>query len=180
MFPALLVRIGHVNLCGHFFLLLAIGLALRLLQAERTGRWVAATAVLTGAVLCHPYLFMAAPRRSRRRPCRRRSGAARMVARVAALFAACVVPVIVFVTLAGTLGGGDKGFVTYSMNLLSPFWPQRSGLFGADLPVIDATGGQYEGFCYLGAGSLLLLIAALPRMPAARGAGRGWWWCSPG
>ncbi len=31
------------------------------------------------------------------------------------------------------------------MNMLSPFWPQHSGLFGAARPVIDATGGQYEG-----------------------------------
>ncbi len=164
LFPALLVRVGHVNLCGHFFLLLTIGLTLRLLQAERTGRWVAATAVLTGAVLCHPYLFMAAAATLAAVPVqavlRRSAGWWRPCAR---FVIAIGLPVAVFVALAGTLGGGDKGFVHYSMNLLSPFWPQRSGLFGADLPVIDATGGQYEGFCYLGAGSLLLLIAAAPQ-----------------
>jgi len=162
LFPALLTRIGHVNLCGHFFLLLALGVTLRLLQAERPRRWVGASAVLTGAVLCHPYLFMAsaatlaaAPVQAslRRVPGWWRSGVRFLLAAGA--------PVAAFVVLAGTLGGGDKGFVHYSMNLASPFWPQRSGLFGADLPVIDATGGQYEGFCYLGAGTLLLLIAAI-------------------
>ncbi len=73
---------------------------------------------------------------------------------------------------SGPLGGGDKGFVTYSMNLLSPIWPQRSGVFGADLPVLDATGGQAEGFNWLGAGVLLLGVAALAglvrRRPAVR------------
>ncbi len=37
--------------------------------------------------------------------------------------------------------------------------PQHSGLFGRDM--IDATGGQYEGFNYLGAGILLLFVIAL-------------------
>lgn len=169
LFPALLFRIGHVNLCGHFLILLALGLSLRLLQGATRRRWVAAGAVLTVAILCHPYLFMAsaatlaaAPVQTtiRRRPEWWHAWLPYLVA--------CVVPVIVFVVLAGTLGGGDKGFVTYSMNLLSPFWPQRSGLFGPGLPVIDATGGQYEGFCYLGAGSLLLILASLPQLGGLR------------
>ena len=169
LFPALLFRIGHVNLCGHFLILLALGLALRLLQDATRRRWIAAGVVLTVAILSHPYLFMAGAATLAAAPVQAtiRRGPDWWRAWPPYL-AACVVPVIVFVTLAGTLGGGDKGFVTYSMNLLSPFWPQRSGLFGADLPVIDATGGQYEGFCYLGAGSLLLLIAALPRIGGLR------------
>jgi len=162
LFPALLVRVGHVNLCGHFFLLLALGVTFRLLQAERPRRWVGAAAVLTGAVLCHPYLFMASAATLAAVPVqatlRRMPGWWRSWAR---FLLAAGAPVAAFVVLAGTLGGGDKGFVHYSMNLLSPFWPQRSGLFGPGLPVIDATGGQYEGFCYLGAGTLLLLIAGM-------------------
>jgi hypothetical protein len=39
--------------------------------------------------------------------------------------------------------------------------PQGSGLFPAMNPVIDGTGGQYEGFNYLGFGVLLLLATAL-------------------
>jgi hypothetical protein len=50
------------------------------------------------------------------------------------------------------------------MNLLSPFVPQRSGLaVGMRNIIIDCTGGQYEGFSYLGGGVLLLLIATMPQ-----------------
>ncbi len=79
--------------------------------------------------------------------------------------------------------GKPFGFGHYSMNMLSPWIPQRSGLFLAmnrfSIPalspwvprslglfpamsrVIDGTGGQYEGFNYLGLGVLLLLALAL-------------------
>jgi hypothetical protein len=54
-----------------------------------------------------------------------------------------------------------------SMNLLAPFWPQTSGVFawtGLYLFTrgsIGATPGQYEGYCYLGAGALILCAIAL-------------------
>ena len=41
------------------------------------------------------------------------------------------------------------------------FRSQHSGVFGANLPLIDATGGQGEGFNYLGAGGLMLLAIAV-------------------
>ena len=64
------------------------------------------------------------------------------------------------------------------MNLLSPVWPQLSGLFGPTLPVLDPTGGEYEGFNYLGGGGLLLIALALVLL--ARGGHwrerlRPWW-----
>jgi len=52
--------------------------------------------------------------------------------------------------------GYDFGF--HSMNLLSPFYPALSGLFDNFKNMYDPTGGQYEGYNYLGAGILLLLI----------------------
>jgi hypothetical protein len=55
--------------------------------------------------------------------------------------------------------GGDDRIGNNSMNLTAPFVPQRSSLFGMD-SIIDATGGQYEGYNYLGAGFLLLLLFA--------------------
>jgi hypothetical protein len=48
------------------------------------------------------------------------------------------------------------------MNLLSPFAPQQSGLLPWLGGVIDATGGQYEGFNYLGLGLLLASLLVLP------------------
>ncbi len=62
------------------------------------------------------------------------------------------------------VGGGADGFGVYTMNLLSPFVPQISGirelLTGDSGTIIDATGGQYEGYNYLGAGLLLTLVLA--------------------
>jgi hypothetical protein len=70
---------------------------------------------------------------------------------------------------------GD-GFGIYSMNLLSPVIPQFSALFPS-LGGVDGTGGQYEGFSYLGAGILLLVIMTLPwlcRAIAGAWAGHAW------
>ena len=54
-------------------------------------------------------------------------------------------------------GGDSIGY--NSMNFAAPFVPQISSLFGMD-SIIDATGGRYEGYNYLGAGFLLLLLFA--------------------
>ena len=70
------------------------------------------------------------------------------------------------VALSGHLASSgalaSEGFGFFSMNMLSPFAPPRSGL-AHSLVVLDCTGGQYEGFNYLGGGVLLLLIAAIAR-----------------
>ena len=63
----------------------------------------------------------------------------------------------------GYLGDGnavsDLGFGIFSANLLSPVRPQLSGLIPGALPrMVDSTGGQYEGFVYLGAGLLFLAL----------------------
>ena len=158
--PAFLFRVMHVNLCGHFLILLALGLAVRLAAAPSRRRWIAAGAVLGAAVMVHPYLFQidalvlaAAPVQvSLGRPDR----SALLRAWVPYLIV-CIAPVALFAVLNGTMGGGDKGFGFFSMNLLSPVWPQLSGIFGPRLPIIDATHGQYEGYDYLGAGILLLV-----------------------
>ena len=62
---------------------------------------------------------------------------------------------VVYELVSGGSGGADIGWGHYSMNLLSPIWPAHSGLFGPNRPDMDATGGQYEGFNYLGAGGWL-------------------------
>ena len=164
VWPALLFRLGHISLCGQFLLLIALGQSARLLTTRSPTAWrswLSPFCLLTATVLAHPYLFvyaaavLAAPVVQavlHRAP--------RAWTATAGFLAAAVTPVGIFRLLSGGFGqpGGDYGF--YSMNFLSPFWPQSSGLFGADLPVIDATGGQYEGFNYLGAGTLLLVLLA--------------------
>ncbi len=69
--------------------------------------------------------------------------------------------------LSGQFGPGaglpfSPSYGAYSMNLLSPFVPQFSGLLPGLGGAIDATHGQYEGFNYLGAGVLLVTVAAAP------------------
>jgi hypothetical protein len=161
IFPALLFRYSHINLLGHFLLLASLGLSVRMCRHAGARRWWAGGLLLGVIVLVHPYLFvfsavlLAAP--ALQSVLDRRRAAWRSVA---AYLLASFLPVGLFALLSGTTGGGDIGFGFYSMNLLSPVWPQLSGLFGADLPVIDATGGQYEGFNYLGAGGLLLCALA--------------------
>jgi hypothetical protein len=158
--PTWLYRVGHINLFAHFLLLVALGLAARWCRDGKLADAPKSIALLTVAVLVHPYLFMfcaiclAAPLLNPGiDPNRRRAGL--ITWSVSAEVAAGI-----FLLLSGTGGGNGPGYGLYSLNLLAPFWPQRSGLFGWDLPILDATGYQYEGFNYLGAGAILLIAMA--------------------
>jgi len=170
LWPAWLSRLGHINLIGHFCLLMALGLSARAVANRRPVPVGPTVGLLTAAILIHPYLFvfsaalLAAPllRADIQGRHARLKEASRLLMSVG-----CAA--LLHRLLGGSSGGADRGFGHYSMNLLSPIFPQRSGIFGASLPVIDATGGQYEGFNYLGAGGLLVVAVAL-----ALGWGRGW------
>lgn len=188
--PAWVMRFGHVNLFGHALLLLALGMAARMLAGpERAPGWSDASGwgragLLLGlAILVHPYLFvfagltLAAPALRQMVAGKRKAGLRGLALAAARPIGAALAPVALLALLSGTTGGADRGFGVYSMNLLSPVWPQRSGLFGPDLPVLDATGGQAEGFNYLGAGGLLLIALDLllrRRVPMPRGLWPAW------
>jgi len=177
--PALVFRYVHPNLCGHFILLLALGLALR--SPDRRGWWLAAAGLLVGAVFIHPYFFelsgivlASVPLQAAldRRPEWRRIAVRLLLLGVGT--------VGLLWLLSGSMEGGAKGFVLASMNLLSPIWPQRSGvvrlMFGVDMPLLNATGFQYEGFNWVGAGVVLLAppaIAGWLRIPPAWRHARG-------
>ncbi len=164
LMPSLWFRPVHPNLCGHFVVLLALGATLRLLRGQ-VGWRMGAAALLLGAFI-HPYLLVmaaallcAVPLRAglaRDWPGLRRAGLSLglSLGGVAALMA-----------LAGFFGAGagDRGFGRFSMNLLSPVVPQLSGVFGGAM--LDATGGQYEGFNYLGVGVLVVVALAWHRPP---------------
>ncbi len=162
LLPAYLFRIIHINLLGQFLLLLALGVAARHCTRATAPTLPMQLLLLAACIFVHPYLFifaaitLAAPALH---ALVTKASDARIALRNWAL--AAQIAIVLFVLANGTLGGGGgPGFGVYSMNLLGPFWPQHSGLFGPALPVLDATGFQHEGFNYLGAGNLLLLACA--------------------
>jgi hypothetical protein len=167
--PTLLHRFGHLPLLAHFVVIGA--LLLYLLDRHAEPRWKPTlrwAGWLGLAILINMYLFVMAAA----------IYAASLLRRIALdrphWRAALREPLIIGCALAlvtaaaghfgrGTRTGypGAPGFGQFSMNLASPFWPQRSGLFSGFDPIIDATGGQYEGFSYFGMGSILLIFAAV-------------------
>jgi hypothetical protein len=167
--PVLLARWGHLALMGQAIMPLALTQYVRLRAEPRPDpvRLLARTVGLCLlALLIHPYLFLMV------------GGVALATIAQAALdrrltlwaLAGCLVGFVGIVAAAvasmGHLTGGGPvaagGFGYYSMNLLSPIVPQGSGLMApSHRGVLDATGGQYEGLAYLGAGLLLLSVLAL-------------------
>lgn len=170
--PALLWRMGHTSLLTQAILLLALAFYF----LGRHGTWsstaVARAFIALGLIglTVHPYflvfcyaLFLAflADQAVAGEGWRRQAPA---------VFASLVAIGAVGAVLGYFGHGGTNtfGFGYYSMNLSAPFCGGRLipcsaavghqfGAYGFD----DATGGQYEGYNYLGAGVLLLVAFAL-------------------
>lgn len=165
LMPAFIHRFGHMPLQGHWALLVALVLYLRILRGGRR-------AVLSGAaftwlmIWINPYVLVM----------------------VGALYAAALADAVVrrvvrpAVALAGLVGTGlalagtavalgyiepgrapvpAGGFGSYSLNLLSPVTPQLSLWPGHGAYVLDAVGGQYEGYSWFGFGSLGVIALGL-------------------
>lgn len=162
--PILLRRFGHGALCAHFLILLMLAGYFRLVRLPASApAWTLVVVAPAASLLVTSYLGVmlaaigvAAALEARRRRLLGSSGAA------AVGFA---IPLAAVVTLyvAGMIGTNapapqGSGYGHFSMNLLSPVlgdgasYMQR--VFG---PIsTDATGGQYEGYNYLGIGILTL------------------------
>ena len=167
--PAFIFRFNHAALCGHFLILAAIGVYFRAVRQPdgrlwRNAAWFTVIPVLS--LLVHPYflamttgILLAVPAalilRLQFRP-----------ALWAILELAGAGVVVGASAWAGGYLGADvaSGFGLYSLNLLSPFLPTGSAFFA--FPMIDVTGGQYEGFSYLGLG--LAALAALAALTIIR------------
>ena len=164
--PAFINRYGHAALTGHFTLLVALGLYLRLVRRQSVGLWGAAMLASVGTLLVHPYLAAMALALLAAVPATLLLRGDRGWFRAGLGLLACVAAVGAVMAGFGYLGAqGDGGYGDFALNLLSPVWPWRSwflgGLVGAE---IDATGhGGWEGYNWLGLGLLLglLLVAAL-------------------
>ncbi len=171
--PTLLVRYGHMALCTHAAILTALGLYLRLVSGPCRWSWGAATLLLPVCLLIHPYLLAMAVMVLAAVPLSLLLRGNSRWRLAVPWFAGSVALVWALALLLG-YGGNQPavGFGFYSMNLLSPLLPGHSALLPDE--TIDATGGQWlEGFQYLGAGLLLLLL--LVAVPAVRGTARlGW------
>ena len=159
--PAFIMRYGHAALCGHFVILLALGLYFRALVDARW--WRAAVPFQVLALLVHPYLalmslaVLAAVPLSlalRDEPCLR-AGLGVAAAGGAMLGTMAVL---------GYFGAsGDGGYGQYALNLLSPLWPFRSATLGWLVTrEVDATGhGGWEGYNWLGLGLWPALVAGV-------------------
>ncbi len=194
LLPAWYMRTtGHVALSSHWIILLALALAVRAIRTEVSAAVVAGLCA-TGALSLglHAYLFAVVavvaagglwadvarsgvPGAARTElpqtelPPRGLAALPRASAGTGAFLA--VSAAAAWLLGYGAGGGGVGGFGMYSMNLLSPVMPQVSALralvAGGPGQIIDATGGQYEGYNYLGAGVLLVLAAGLSVLAAA-------------
>jgi hypothetical protein len=170
--PALLMRWGHMSLMAQFEITLTLIFYLRNCRSSHPKSLFAQAVGLTLLALwTHTYLFamvgaivlatiaQAAFNRTLRWP------AAAAILAGLAIVSGGVIVLSGHLHSRGDLGtGGSSDFFT--MNLLSPVLPQRSGLIPSFQHIIvDATGTQYEGFSYLGGGVLLLLVATIvPQM----------------
>jgi hypothetical protein len=147
---ALLTRFFHAALMAHFLLIVAITIGVLAMKSDRPARQLGWFAVLLGVTFfVHVYLFA-------------------MVVVIAVAFAiqlwlhrqitwgtawrwfgSMVMGTLVLLAgngLIGATASSAGGFGTYSMNLLALVAKQP-----------DGTGGQYEGFSYLGLGVIGLL-----------------------
>jgi hypothetical protein len=154
---------GHEALCGHFLIFLAIGLYFRISQGSRIATWLGPPALLVASLLVHPYLMamiaavlMAAPI-----SLLMRRDALRLPVSVAFITAIAISGGLALLLGYAEEAGVGGAFGYYSMNLLSPIDPAGSTLIPFFPTLMDATGGQNEGYQYLGVGVLLLCLTAL-------------------
>jgi hypothetical protein len=162
--PEFLYRYFHLNLLGQFLITFQLGFYFRAVRGQRykaMSWWALGLALAT--ILIHFYTFamvagiyaavLAEYAFARR-------GEGRTVLIHGAIFAVGTAALLV---ASGYLhgAGGSTGFGYFSMNILSPFVPQDSGVLPFMHDMIDGTGGQYEGFNYLGIGILALFVIAL-------------------
>jgi hypothetical protein len=165
--PALLWRWGHIAYEAHFLLVGALALYLFSLKSRVWHRLAAAwIGLLILTYLTEIYLFAMVGTVWLCVIIQRRLNKLATTREAFGTGVLTITMVMAIIALGGQFGaGGSLPFETYghySMNLLSPFVPQISGLFPGLGGIIDATGGQYEGFNYLGFGVLLASLLVLP------------------
>jgi hypothetical protein len=156
--PTLLMRVGHPALTAHFLLLWALWLYA---GSDQQHPAPMASQTLLGLIagLTHPYLAAMTLAMLASIPLRDRSRHA-----LSGWLAAAAATVVAwwtggFISVSNTTDLSAGGLGLYSMNLLSPITPRGWSTMLPELPVAHEM-QAYEGFQYLGAGVLFLLVVA--------------------
>jgi hypothetical protein len=170
----------HEALCGHFLILVAIGLYFRISRGSKMATWLGAPALLVSSLLIHPYLMvmvagvlMAAPL-----SLLIRRDALSLPVSIAFLAAIAITAGVALALGYAQEVGVGRGYGLYGMNLLAPVDPTGSEIIPFVSAWMRAAGMQSEGYQYLGAGVLLLCLVATisicyrpPKRVCARHAG---------
>ena len=165
--PALLWRWGHIALEAHYLIIGALAVYLFSLH-RRNWRGLATAWIpyLTLAYLTDIYIFAMVGIVWVCAVIQRHLTGLATARQALGIGALTIALVSIIIALGGQFGFGTLPFTPdygrYSMNLASPVMPQSSGLFPWLGRSVDATGGQYEGFNYLGLGLLLATLLVLP------------------
>ena len=157
--PTLIFRFGHTALCSHFLILIALGLYFQVVQRAAWKPAIAGALVMVCSLLVHPYIMymvmavlVAAPitlllHRDRR-----------ALPIAAATLGGIAITGVIAVMLGYGKASPMAGFGYYSMNLFSPVYPYGSSIVRGVPAPLDATGGQGEGYQYLGLGVLFMIV----------------------
>jgi hypothetical protein len=180
LLPAWYLRLGmHVALASHWLIVLTLAVAVSAIRKGVSWWTIAMLAGLASLSFgIHLYLFVMVAAIA---AAALLADVARDGIKAAPKAAAGFVAVFVCSALSAWMllygpSGGVHGFGNFSMNLVSPVFPQRSGIAelmsGHSGRIIDATSGQYEGYNYFGAGIVVCLLIAgfyfVRNRPAAR------------
>ena len=186
-FPAFVYRGIHPALDAHFIILFSLAAAFASggiqlpkgtgsttegsastrsgIGSRTPGRWQVATgASLVVSLLIHPYLLiMIAPLIAGVFIDHWRNG--RLTFRQIALAADGTFIALFAVIYLGEYVGthsGTAGYGVFGLNLLAPIYPQLSGIFPGEEPVLSAGNSVgWEAFNWLGVGAIGLLVAAV-------------------
>jgi hypothetical protein len=165
--PAFLYRVGHAPLFGQFTITTAMALYFASARKPNWPKWLLIAwplwlllcSMINMYVLVMVGVFFGASL-GQTALADYRLGRPRLIG-WRLLYASCVIAAVA--ALMFVLGffvpyAASGGYGFHSTNLISPFIPQLTTLFTNSLTILDATGGQYEGYNYLGAGFLALIL----------------------
>jgi hypothetical protein len=166
--PPLASRLGHLGLLGHFVVVGAVGLSAlpaTTITARARVCWALALAVLAAAI--HPYLVAMTAAVALAAPVREGIEGRLRWPSVGLWVAAVPAGVAMTSWLLGYFTGPTdllpaEGFGQFSADVLALF--NSWGLSNFGLPHLGGQPRQHEGFAYLGAGGLVLMLAIGARL----------------